>query len=83
MWLHLFFNILLPLAVLAFLNRAIYKKLHQVEMNQQLMIRGKLANQNRWNFVKAVCNFLRVVIFVLKIYTCSVLFPFPYPVDFF
>ena len=38
MWLHLFFNILLPLAVLAFFNRAIYTKLHQVENNQCLMI---------------------------------------------
>ena len=38
MWLHLFFNILLPLAVLAFFNRAIYRKLRQVEMIQRLMI---------------------------------------------
>ena len=38
MWLHLFFNILLPLAVLAFFNRAIYTKLHQVENYQCLMI---------------------------------------------
>ena len=39
MWLHLFFNILLPLAVLAFLNRAIYRKLRQVDMIPRLMIR--------------------------------------------
>ena len=38
MWLHLFFNILLPLAVLAYFNWAIYTKLHQVENNQCLMI---------------------------------------------
>ena len=38
MWLHLFFNILLPLAVLVFFNRAIYTKLHQVENYQCLMI---------------------------------------------
>ena len=42
LWLHLIFNIALPLAVLVTLNKAIYDKLSQVRVSKS--INGKSVN---------------------------------------
>ena len=57
MWLHLFFNILLPLAVLVFLNRAIYTKLHQVKLNKQRNKDDQKFYTSQFSFLKGFQQF--------------------------